>query len=55
VSGPYENVKRLIYDLENFKDEDKIKMVLFKNIKLDKMKNSNQVEGELTMEVYFVK
>ncbi|HLP48945.1 MAG TPA: hypothetical protein VK469_23595 [Candidatus Kapabacteria bacterium] len=55
VSGSYENIKRFIYDLENFKDQEKIKMVLFKSIKLDKMKNSEMVEGELTMEVYFVK
>lgn len=55
LSGPYENIKRFIYDLENFKDQEKKKMVLFKNIKLDKMKNSNLVEGELAMEVYFVK
>ncbi|MCX6582265.1 MAG: hypothetical protein NT166_19000 [Candidatus Aminicenantes bacterium] len=55
VSGAYENIKRFIYDLENFKDQEKIKMVLIKKIKLDKMKNSNLVEGELAMEVYFVK
>jgi hypothetical protein len=55
VSGAYENIKRFIYDLENFKDQEKSKMVLIKKVKLEKMKNSNMVEGELTMEAYFVK
>lgn len=55
LSGAYENIKRFIYDLENFKDQEKTKMLLIKKIKLDKMKNSNMVEGELTMEAYFVK
>lgn len=55
MSGAYENIKRFIYDLENFKDQEKTKMVLIKKIKLEKMQNSNMVEGELTMEAYFVK
>lgn len=55
VSGPYENIKHFIYDLENFKAQEKLKMVLFKKIKLNKMKDNTMVEGELTMEVYFVK
>lgn len=55
AAGAYENIKRFIYDVENFKVQDKVRMVLFRKIHLNKMKNSNVVEGELSMEVYFVK
>ncbi|MDQ1353479.1 MAG: Type 4a pilus biosis protein PilO [Acidobacteriota bacterium] len=55
MSGAYENIKRFIFDLENFKDQEKTKIVLIKKVKLEKMKNGNMVEGELTMEAYFVK
>jgi Tfp pilus assembly protein PilO len=55
AAGAYENIKRFIYDVENFKMQDKIRMVLFRKVHLNKMKNSNVVEGKLSMEVYFVK
>lgn len=55
AAGAYENIKRFIYDVENFKVQDKVRMVLFRKIHLNKMKNSNVVEGELSVEVYFVK
>lgn len=55
ITGPYENIKHFIFELENFSAQEKPKMILFKTLKLKKMKDNTMVEGELTMEVYFVK
>lgn len=49
-TGPYQNIKRFIYDMENRKE-----IVLFRKLQLTKKKGENLVEGELAMEVYFVK
>ncbi len=55
MAGSYENIKRFIFDIENFKAADKLKMVLLKKVELNKKITSNIVEAELAMEVYFVK
>lgn len=50
--GSYENIKHLIFDIENFQLDNKIKIILFKRVQLTKVKAGTMVEGELTMEVY---
>jgi Tfp pilus assembly protein PilO len=49
-TGSYQNIKRFIYDMENKKE-----IVLFRKLQLGKKKGETVVEGELAMEVYFVK
>jgi Tfp pilus assembly protein PilO len=50
--GSYENIKHLIFDIENFRMDNKIKIILLKRVQLNKMKAGTMVEGEISMEVY---
>ena len=50
--GSYENIKRFLFDIENFKVDNSVKMILFKRIDLNKMKSGTMIEGVVTMEAY---
>ncbi len=50
--GSYENIKRFLFDIENFKIENNLKMILVKRIDLKKMKSGTMIEGILKMEAY---
>ena len=49
VIGAYRNIKKVIFTLEN-----KIEMILFKSIQLNRM-DTNRIMGKISLEVYFVK
>lgn len=50
--GSYQNIKRFLFDIENFKVDNNVKMILFKRIDLNKMKSGTMIEGVVTMEAY---
>lgn len=50
--GSYENIKRFLFDVENFRIDNNIKIILLKKIDLKKMKSGPMIEGVLTMEAY---
>ncbi len=51
-AGSYENIKRFLFDIEKFKIENNVKMILLKKIDLKKMKSGTIIEGVLKMEAY---
>jgi hypothetical protein len=50
--GSYENIKRFLFDIENFRIDNNIKIILLKKIDLKKMKAGVMIEGVLKMEAY---
>lgn len=50
--GSYENIKRFLFDIENFQIDNNIKMLLLRRIDLKKMKAGTMIEGVLKMEAY---